>query len=92
MARMLDCVFCGAMQFQGTQNIPIPEYEVLEEAESALDRIMDLIKTRANDCEECGAAAIEAVTEYERQGFINGLRMGVKLARELFGTGPQEED
>lgn len=62
-------------------------YQRTEETTQALDHMTDLIESLALDesaiKDKISALCVEIMNAYEQQGFINGIRMGAQLAREL---------
>lgn len=68
------------------------EYIKLESAKRSTDKFyVELAKngisvTQISD--ELDSAFVRVETEYERQGFVNGFRMGVQLMQECIGPAP----
>lgn len=70
------------------------EFVHLKDAKNSTDRLYnELAKvglTAGNIPDSLDEALVTVESEYERQGFISGFRMGVKLMLECIGPAPLE--
>lgn len=87
--KFLDLIFSAHFGLVGDLE---KDYVMLERAKESSSKVFDeLAKNGISDrdvSDELDSALVAVESEYERQGFINGFRMGVRLMQECIGPVP----
>lgn len=65
--------------------------EETAQASAHMNSLLDRLALDKNAVDQLTSLCCEIMNAYEQQGFINGLRMGVQLARELTPAANQDE-
>ena len=61
------------------------------QASAHMNNLLDRLALDKNAVDQLTALYCDIMNTYEQQGFINGLRMGAQLTRELMPAGNQDE-
>lgn len=81
--KMIEALLYATQGCTGTVD---GERVILKEAQASSDRLVALLEPFGVNAQtmtmELEDTLISVETDYERQGFINGFRMGVQLMRE----------
>lgn len=89
--KMIDALLLSTKGFTGTIDA---EFLNLKGAKNSTDHFYDELAkvgvTIKGMPESLDEALVVMEDEYERQGFISGFRMGVKLMMECIGPAPME--
>ena len=65
--------------------------EETAQASDHMNSLLDHLALDKNAVDQLVSLCCEIMNAYEQQGFINGLRMGAQLARELMPAADQDE-